>query len=410
MSGPKYSTAIIREIERLQQLAKQLEEELELQKRTQIISEIEHINREKEKTLSDHCFVDCDALIVKAEAIVPDSKYLDKLKKIREEISNVYRTTCSTDGNSEKMLKNLAEYKSVLSVAQGKKALISDLIHHISEEATRHQQEEREASFLNEKWEDTGKKISTFPEDIKDIYIEILEMVAANGGYEENKEAIDIIINNPNTDWAYKRHQLLSRRDAIKVENNRSVDIIDVLRKTTELRSIYRLLGCEKEIPKDTAAIDAAMEDAKRLLKEKQQTEYIASCVNKVFKERGYNLLDDAIVINKGGTIRNNVYDYGDDSLISVSMSNKGQMLFEVVGDGTQKSMDATRAAQLESEMRRFCPDYSEIRDALIRDYGIALEQEHLCEADRKYAKAIDVVSNTDTRRKKKEKKSMSYD
>ena len=411
MSGPKYSTAIIREIERLQQLAKQLEEQLEKQKRAQVLSDISRLDREKERVLSDANFLDCDSLVKKSEDLIPDSPYLAKLKEIRKEIEGVLKTKCSLDGNSEKLLENYATYKELISTAQNKKVLISDLKHRIAEEATTAQQEKREVLFLNEKWEDTGKKVSTIPVDVQEIYMEVLEMLADGDEYEDKKLAIDQLISNAGTDWAYKKQQLVNRRDALKVEKNRSVDTIRILRKITELRSIYSLLGYEeKEIPKESEAIDQALEEAKKLLNEKQQAEYVAECVHKVFKDRGYNLLGDSIVVNKGRKIQNDIYEYGDDSLISVSMSNKGQMLFEVVGDGTQKEMDESRAEQLESEMRRFCPDYKEIRDALLRDYGISLEQEHLCEPDKKYAKAIDTEEKMDSRRKKKEKKRMRYD
>ncbi len=411
MSGPKYSTAIIREIERLQQLAKQLEEQLEAQKRAQVLSDISRLDKEKEKVLSDANFLDCDALVKKSEELIPDSPYLVKLKEIRKEIVGVLNTKCSLNGDSEKLLENYASYKELISTAQNKKVLITDLMHHIVEEATTAQQEKREDLFLNEKWEDTGRKVSTIPGNLQEIYMEVLEMLAEGEDYEDKKSAIDQLISNTGTDWAYKRQQLMNRRDALKVEKNRSIDTIGILKKITELRSIYTLIGCEeKKIPKETEAIDQALEEAKKLLNEKQQAEYVAECVHKVFKDRGYNLLGDSIVVNNGRKIQNDIYEYGDDSLISVSMSNKGQMLFEVVGDGTHKEMDASRAEQLESEMRRFCPDYKEIKDALLRDYGISLEQEHLCEPDKKYAKAIDTEEKMDSRRKKKEKKRMSYD
>ncbi len=91
-------------------------------------------------------------------------------------------------------------------------------------------------------------------------------------------------------------------------------------------------------------------------------------------------------------------------------MSEHGQMLFEVVGDGEESLMDSRKAESLESEMRRFCPNYGDIKSALEKEYGISLEDEHLCEPDKKYAKMSGRNSNRSKRRKKTEKKMMSDD
>ena len=411
MSGPKYSRAVINEIARLERLAKQLEERIENEKRNQVLRDIEKLEKEKSLLCSDGIIDACKDMISQAEVCVADSDTLTQVKKLLDGIQTEIRNRCDASGNSAELMKQYGKYKESVQALKNKLSLIKTYNKQLEFEIGVAKQEKKEGEFLSIEWEDTGKTISVIPDTLKDLYSEVIELLMDSEDFEEKKRAIDEEVMSADTDLNYKTTLLKNRKNAILVEKNSSSNNIEVLSKINELTSLYSLLGGEaKEIPQDVEGIDAALKEAREQLKCRNEAEYVAACVHKVFKERGYSLLDDVVLQNNGKETEQTVYEYGDDSLVSVSMSDTGQMLFEVVGNGTQQGMDEVRSVRLESEMRRFCPDYKEIREILLRDYGISLEQEHLCEPERKYAKAIDVDKNSSDRRAKKEKKMMHYD
>lgn len=410
MSGPKYSTAYIRELRRLQQLEKQLKEQLENSKRKQVLADIARLEKEKDRCFDDLIISDCKDIVKEAEELVPDSRNLAEIRKILAQIDSFKRESCGITGNSEDLLKRYNAYQGKLQAIRNAMLMLKDLKKQLSLEGTQALQEKKLDEFMNIHWEDTGEKIDIIPSDLQEIYLEVLELLSQTDNYEESKVVIDeTIMRTGDTD--YKRRQLELRKKAIIVEQNASNDVIRLLSLTNELRALHSLLGWDaKEIPKDEDGIEEAIDIAEEALKKKQASDYIAACIHKVFEEKGYDLVDDAIVSTTNGDVQKGLYEFGDDSLLNVSMSSAGQLLFEVVGDGDAKSMDSTRAAQLESEMRRFCPNYAEIKDILLKEYGISLENEHLCEPDQKYAKAIDTKSSKSERRAKKEKKMKHYD
>ncbi len=411
MSGPKYSRAVINEIARLERLAKQLEEQIEIEKRNQVLKDIENLEKEKRSLCSDSIIDVCKKMISQAEEFTADSDTLKQVKALLNGILSESSTSCTISGNSTELLEHYQKYKEKVQTIKNKLSLIKTYNKQLEFEVSDAKQERKEGEFLSAEWEDTGKTISVIPDTLKDLYSEVIGLLMDSDDFEDKKRAIDDEVMSADTDLGYKTTLLKNRKNAILVEKNGSSNNIEMLSKINELTSLYSLLvGEAKEIPQDVGAIDVALKQAREQLKCKNEAEYVAACVHKVFKERGYSLLDDVVLQNNGKETEQTVYEYGDDSLVSVSMSDTGQMLFEVVGNGTKQGMDEVRSVKLESEMRRFCPDYKEIREILLRDYGISLEQEHLCEPDRKYAKAIDVGKNSSERRAKKEKKMMHYD
>lgn len=399
MSGPKYSTAYIRELQRLKQLEKELEDQIENSKRNQAISDIQRLLNEINQCCGNIDVCDYDRIIAEANEIIPNSQLLSQLKAVVSELKQIQKTSCDLSGDSKILLSKYKNLQKISIRLKNLQVLAKDLKKQISKEATDTVQDARELEFLNMEWEDTGEKIEVIPSDLQQLYCEVLELLANATDYEEQKKAIDDSIMHVG-DLTYKRKQLELRKQAIEVEHNSSQNNIEVLELTNELQSLYILLGYDaKPIPVTVDELKAAIELAMAELKQKQASEYIAHCIHKVFEELGYDLLEDSIVSNNSGVVERDYYEFGDDSLINVSMSSKGQMLFEVVGDGDENSMDESRASKLENEMRRFCPNYAEIKKRLQEAYGISLEDEHLCEPDKKYAKAIDVGADKGKRR-----------
>lgn len=410
MSGPKYSTAYIREIRRLRQLEQELAAQLENSKRKQVLADISCLETERKRCCADSIIAEYDSVIAEAEKLIPGSKTLCQMKTTIADIKSKGCNICGTSGNSEELLKKYNQAQQELQKLKNSLLVLRDLKKQISVEGTAALQEKRNEEFLAMEWVDTGEKIETIPEDLKELYYEVLDLLAGRADYRASKTVIDETIMKVG-DADYKRRQLELRRQALLVERDGPNDNLRMLELSYELQSLYSLLGWEaKEILTEQGELEKAIGEAHGTLEQKQKAHYIAKCVHEVFEKKGYALLDDSVITGSSGKVEKDYYEFGEDALINVAMSDKGQMLFEVVGNGNSTDMNATRAGQLESEMRRFCPNYAEIRQALRDDYGISLENEHLFEPDRKYAKAVDVSTQKSERRGKKEKKMMHYD
>ena len=410
MSGPKYSRAHIRELQRLKQLERQLAEQVEQAKRKQVLDDILVLEKLRGECCSTKLLEQCEELLRQAESVIPESATVSQMRQYMLEIRNMMKERCDTTGDSKQLLKRYNNLKTDIQRLQNSVIILKELKKHLSAEYQIALQEKKEEEFINTEWTDTGEKIDVIPTDLQEVYYEVLGLLASLPDYEMKKKMIDESIMRTG-DNAYKKNQLELRKKAILVELNSSQDSIKYLSLVNELQALYSILGWEaKQIPLDIADLEKALSEAKEEAEKKQKGIYIAECLHKVFQERGYTLVDDAIVSTTKGSIQKDYYEFGEDALINVSVSDSGQMLFEVVGDGTEEGMDETRAAQLESEMRRFCPDYAEIREILQRDYGISLEDERLCPPDKKYAKAVDVSEKKSERRAKRGKKMMHYD
>lgn len=410
MSGPKYSRAYIRELQRLKQLERQLAEQVEQSKRKQVLSDIARLEKLRKDCCSDSILSECQSLIPQADQLIPDSKVLAQIKSLVSAVLAAQRACCDTTGNSDELLKRYNQQQKEMEKLKNSVQLLKELKKQLSAEGTVALQEKRSEEFATMDWSDTGERIDTIPSDLQDVYLEVIELLAEFPDFEEKKQIIDNTIMKTG-DVAYKKKQLELRKKALEVEKNSSQDNLKLLALDNELRGLYTLLGWEaKQIPTGESELQKAIAEAKEEADKRQKNRYIAECLHKVFKEKGYSLVDDVVVTSNGAQVQKGFFEFGEDSIINVSMSEAGQMLFEVVGDGTAEGMDESRAARLESEMRRFCPNYAEIKEILARDYGISLEDEHLCEPDRKYAKAVDVTEGKSQRRAKKEKKMMRYD
>lgn len=410
MSGPKYSRAYIREMQRLKQLAKELEEQLENSKKTQVLSDIAKLEHIRQKYCSDRIVGECERIVPEAELLISDSKTLQKLKSTLTEIKQRKIESCNTSGNSVELLKRYHKLQGDMHKLKNSLLLLKDLKKQLAIEATDALQKKNAEEFFSMNWTDTGEKINTIPNGLQEIYYEVLEVLSETENYEQIKSLIDETIMKTG-DTEYKKRQLELRMKAIEVENNRSHDNTRVLSLINELQGMYELLDWEeKDIPREQHSLEQKVAEVRLVLEQKNAAKYIANCVHQVFAEKGYVLLEDCVISNKSGQVQKDYFEFGEDALINVSMSEKGQMLFEVVGDGTEGGMDESRAAKLESEMRRFCPNYAEIKEILRVRYGISLEDEYVCEPDRKYAKAIDVATNKRGQRRKTEKKMMHYD
>ena len=409
MSGPKYSRAYIRDLQRLQQLAKELEAQIETAKKLQIISEITALEGEVQACCSDK-IEDYKKIVKEVGGLVPDSIILSKMIEIIESIDGIRCAEANTDGNSDELSKKRDKRKEDIQKIKSSLKVLVELKKQLSVEVTNAAQEKTYKEFMAMDWADTEEKIDVIPSDISDLYFEVIEMIAGREDYDEIKQSIDEGIMKTG-DNSFKKKQLEMRKKAIIVEKNSSNNVVILSAKMSELKSLYTLLGWEeKELPNELEEIDNEIKNAYTILEQRQASKYIASCVHQVFKDLGYDLLDDSIMHSTAGETNKVVYDYGEDSMVNVSISDKGQMLFEVVGDGTDREMDEKRATQLEAEMRRFCPNYADIRTVLREQFGISLEDEHLCEPNKKYAKAIDVNTKKQNRRSNKEKKMMHYD
>lgn len=410
MSGPKYNRALIREINRQIKLERERVARLEERKRQQIISDINKVLADCQK-----CYGKCDlesykTIIKEAKSIIPDSITLKQLNDTVLKIEKSQNYKFDASGKSEKLIKELAKCKQNMFEMKNNIKILGELKKQLKEEANQELHDKNIASFLDTKWEDTGERISNIPVDLQKIYYEVMDELAGMPDYELQKKQIDETIMKTG-DLTFKKRQLEMRKQAIIIEKNSSQNVIEILSLENELRGLYSLLGWEaKKIPTDINELKSSIEEANNYFKQKDEAEYISKCLHEVLQEKGYSLIEDSIVSNNSGSTQKSYFEFGEDSLLNVSMSSQGQMLFEIVGDGTEEGMTESRKAKLVSEMRRFCPNYAEIKEILMTRYGISLEDEHLCEPDEKYAKAIDINTKKSERRAGKEKKVMHFD
>lgn len=410
MSGPKYSRAYIREMQRLKKLEMQLEKEIEERKRTQILANISNLEKCRTLLCTDKLLQEYDAFMPEAEELIPSSETYIRAKRKLEFVKKAVSWKCDVVGNSDKLLKEFLEYERKVNSLKSALYELGELRTILAFEGTQALREKNTAIFMQTEWANIENDIDVIPDDLRKMYYEVLDLMSENDSYEAEKKIIDETIMNVG-DVEYRKRQLSLRKNAILVERNQSENRSITIELANELRGLYKLLGCEeKEIPFDVMLLRERITDARNELMQEKISTYIAESVQSVLEKRGYSLIDNCSIINKNNSIEKFLFEYGEDSLINMATSKDGQILFEVVGNGTQVEMDASRALKLEAEMRRFCPDYHEIKDILRTEYGIYLENERLYGADKKYAKAVDVSKKATERRQNKEKKMMYYD
>ena len=170
MSGPKYSTAYIREQQRLQMLAKQLEEQLEKSKMKQVMDDIQRLEEQRQQYCEISTVVMCKRAILEAEQLIPDSPALKQMKDCMEVIKRIQQNHCDTTGTSTELLRNYQSLQTEMLTLDNTVSMLRTLKRKLSAEGTAVLQTQKMKEFENMEWVDTREKIETVPTDLQELY------------------------------------------------------------------------------------------------------------------------------------------------------------------------------------------------------------------------------------------------
>ena len=191
MSGPKYSKAYIRELQRLKQLEKELAAQIEKSKCDQILQDIKKLEKDRKRYGNDPIILDCEHVIEKAKKWIPDSQTLRQLEETVASIKAISLSKCSTTGNSATLLKQFHAFQSQIQKLKNYLHIVKDLREFVMAEGTTAVQENRLEEFLSTNWTDTAEKVDIIPLDLQELYYELLEGLAESADYEKDKQLID---------------------------------------------------------------------------------------------------------------------------------------------------------------------------------------------------------------------------
>ena len=171
----------------------------------------------------------------------------------------------------------------------------------------------------------------------------------------------------------------MSAHEAISGElKDRLIGAVNLLSKISSADNLknFRAITYSK-IKKDYEDFikDFEREELTRLLAEKEQ-EYIASCLDEVMVEMGYDLLGNRTVVKKNGRrFKNELYSFGNnDAVLNVTYSDDGKISMEVGNaDKSDRVPTSYEAEKLVDEMKEFCSDFAKIENKL-QEKGVLLK------------------------------------
>lgn len=223
------------------------------------------------------------------------------------------------------------------------------------------------------------------------------------------KQSVQQIIDNPRLDDKYKLEQIQTRRKIFL--NTRRVYDQEIERNRQEYEDLYltylslsSMLKSENiEFVKNYSNITAlriAVEKMQLLLKQKEESEYIAQSVNEVMEELGYDIVAADILTRPNRNVIHNIFEFDQGNVINVFTSDNGSIMFEVTGVKETNDLTELEKLKIKESMDQFCSKYQLIKDKL-EARGIKLAAENLRPADIKYAKAINMSSKKQTKTRK---------
>lgn len=405
MSGPKYSYTRV-DRERLRQLAMELERQLEEAKHKEIEQKILAIKEQIESIEKRIDISKYEEYIEKSENIIPNSTSLKELKKQLSTLRTVLATEYEIKGNSDFLITIQGQYEKKNLKLKNIQTLIMSTISILQKEYEKAMMQKREDDFLNTDWNIEKETYSLISPTILKEYNKILNEFIEEKNFDEIKENIDSIIKNHMVDDEYKVGLLRLREQAFKVAKTSPSDFVNMLKLKNEYIVMSTKINRDIiDIPETIKDLQEAVNELKNEVEQLTISEYVNKALSSVMNKMGYNVIGSESLIQQ--KIEKNYYDFSNTSIINMSSSMNGALMFEVMGKRTPNT-DFCDVAAVKDDMERFCPDYNKIKSGL-RDYGITMEKEKLYEPDEKYARFIDVenLNKTKQRRVEQEKRKM---
>jgi hypothetical protein len=235
------------------------------------------------------------------------------------------------------------------------------------------------------------------------VYNELLNEILYCENFENIKNDIDSIINNHTVDDEYKVKQMKIRIEAAKIQKEASTDVIEYLQLKNDYVSLCDVLQKPLEIvPIEIEELRNKVSEMEKELKEITMMQYVSESLKHSMENLGYDIIGHEEVKTSNQAIDKNYFDFATNSMVNVSTSKNGAVLFEVMG----KHSDLTdeQKTSIQDDMERFCPDYADVKAELSK-YGITLERENLYPADIKYVRGGNVENSTSTVLRRKNNK-----
>ncbi|KAA9023913.1 hypothetical protein [Niallia endozanthoxylica] len=256
----------------------------------------------------------------------------------------------------------------------------------------------------------------------------ILPYIESNYLQKKNIEEIkalysrtESIFKDEKWDKKYRYAQIDQRLKAFlttKSKYDREIGVFNQLEQEFEFLLISYQTLCEmldKETVKHPFSIqdgpsqvEALKEDISTLekqLREKEETEYIANSVNEIMTSLGYEVVSSDIMQTPKRRVVQQLYDFGEDSVINVSASDDGSLLFQVAGisEGPKREASSLEKVRMMENMEKFCEKYPVIREKLLTK-GIELTNEDLKPTCEEYVSFIDLSKRKNVRRANQKK------
>lgn len=407
MSGPKYGEASI-DMSKLNELISDMKGMLEDAKRMKMNDIIAEICRETQKLKNECREENYDILLKEAEKIMPETS---ELKAFREHIKLFEQLSAQTfypGMTSSELIITKLLYEEHQGKIKNVMALLQESGEHIKAEYDKMQALSEEERFILRDWETKeNQKIDICSPKVREAYDSVISELIGVKNFTEIKNTLDSIISNTALDDEYKIKQLYIRRDALKIENNP-----EYLAECEKLKADFYALSEKLEIEADPPLLLPQLKEAVAKLeeeaKQKTMSRYISDSIGEVMTELGYNIIGSEVLDDQKHSAEKNYYDFSENSAINVAVSDSGAVLFEVMGK--QETLSDSEKLNVKHDMDKFCPDYQRVKEKL-KEYGITLQKEHLCEADVRYVRGIDAdkLNGQTQRRTQKKTKRMSF-
>lgn len=152
----------------------------------------------------------------------------------------------------------------------------------------------------------------------------------------------------------------------------------------SELNNMYQVLIDEThsrsecgDIPFSEHAIlqlNRAIAELQAKAQEQAEKAYIVQSIAEVMEEMGYDILGDRSIVRRSGTrYRNELYRFGNETAISVTYSDAGQITMELGKvDRCDRAPSLVESERLAMEMEVFCQQFQSV-EARLSERGVLL-------------------------------------
>ncbi|MEG0614959.1 MAG: hypothetical protein RR540_04310 [Oscillospiraceae bacterium] len=390
MSGPKYGNARIdmETFGKLWDSFKNLAEEAKIEK---LNSQIVEIISQTDKLIEDFEIKNYYEIVKKALKKFGENADLLALDELFRGYRSVALDKFSLEGNSTDI------YISELNYME-KKQKLEDIFANIEIKIVKIKQILDENGKLSEEEKfyknfSDFKKIKQFSlqsNRLKMAYEGTLEGNCKKNNFAKLKKAIDGIFVNSQTDDSYKISQILLVAESFNAENSVSFDNLKYLELENTFMVYSEILGESCSPPNNILDLENAVNAFQKRLEQKTANEYVSQSLAEIMEKLGYDVIGTENLSLKSKDITKNYYKISENSALNISTSSDGAVMFEVLANNEKNALNSAEKRSVRQDMERFCPDYFKIKNALL-EFGISIGDEHLCEADEKYVRSVDL-------------------